>query len=186
MEALSKGKLAVELMETDVLIKPLARRAAAIATMAGLGLAYPAHAASPEANIEVIKNFFAAFGTGEMSRISDFFDDNIVWRIPGRHPLSGEKRGKAEVVAFFRQLGKAGFKAEPIFFGANANYVVDVHRGWSNVSGVQNVDTIWALVFKIENGKIKEATNLSGDQDSANAFFWSAFKLKPLPDRLAE
>jgi uncharacterized protein len=164
-------------------IKKLIMAAAAAATLASV---QPVSAASPEANIEVVKNFFAAYGTGDMTKVEAFFDDNIVWRIPGRHPLAGETKGKSEVSAFFQQLGKAKFKAEPLYFGANEQYVVDIHRGWSNVEGAQNVDTTWALVFKIENGKITEATNLSGDQDSANDFFWSAYKLKPVPERLAE
>ena len=67
-----------------------------------------------------------------------------------------------------------------------ATYVVDVHRGWSNVDGADNVDTIWALFYRFEDGKIAEAINFSGDQDAANAFFWSAYKLKPIPQRLAE
>jgi uncharacterized protein len=163
----------------------LAKSAAAAAMVATLAVT-PVSAASPEANIEVIKSFFGAYGTGDMNKVTEFFAEDIVWRIPGRHPLSGEKKGKAEVSAFFQQLAKAGFKAEPMFFGANESYVVDVHRGWSNIDGAQNVDTTWALVFKIENGKIKEATNLSADQDNANAFFWSAYKLKAIPDRLAE
>ncbi|MEM6657839.1 MAG: hypothetical protein AAF625_07100 [Pseudomonadota bacterium] len=64
--------------------------------------------------------------------------------------------------------------------------MVDIHRGWSNVEGAVNVDTIWALVYRIENGKIVEATNLSADQDTANAFFWSQYQLAPLPERLAK
>lgn len=59
-------------------------------------------------------------------------------------------------------------------------------EGWSNADGANNVDTIWALLYRFEDGKIAEATNLSGDQDAANAFFWSAYKLKPIPHRLAE
>lgn len=158
----------------------------AAATAAALSSSAPVKAASPEANIEVVKGFFAAYGSGNMDAVQAFFHDDIVWRIPGRHPLSGDKKGKAEVSAFFQQLGKSAFKAEPMFFGANETFVVDIHRGWSNVEGAQNVDTVWALVFKIDDGKIREATNLSADQDAANAFFWSAYQLKPLPDRLAE
>ena len=90
------------------------------------------------------------------------------------------------MLAFFEQLGTAGFKADPIYFGADETYVVDIHRGWSNVEGKPNVDTIWAMLYCIVDGKIVEATNLSGDQDSANMFFWSNYKLKPVPDRLAK
>ncbi len=135
-------------------------------------------------NITLMQNFYAAYATGDTQKIGSFFGDEIVWRIPGRHPLSGVKRGKKEVTAFFAELAKAKFKAEPLFFGANDKYVVDIHRGWSNADGHPNVDTIWALVFRIEDGKIIEATNLSADQHAADSFFWSFYKLAPIPERL--
>jgi ketosteroid isomerase-like protein len=137
-------------------------------------------------NILLIQRFYEAYATHDAEKIGLFFSDDIVWRIPGRHPLSGEKRGKKEVVAFFSQLARANFKAEPIFFGANDQYVVDVHRGWSNAEGHPNVDTIWTLLFRINSGKIVEATNLSADQHAADNFFWSFYSLAPIPERLSK
>ena len=145
-----------------------------------------AAAASPDANIKVVQDFFAAYGANDLEGIAAVMDENVQWHIPGRHPLSGTKNGREEVLAFFAQLGAAGFKAEPIYFGADEKHVVDIHRGWSNAEGKPNVDTIWALLYRIENGKIVEATNLSADQDAANHFFWSQYRLAPVPQRLAK
>jgi len=144
-----------------------------------------AMAASPEENIKVVQDFFAAYGAGDLDGIAAVMDADVKWHIPGRHPLSGTKNGRDEVLAFFEQLGVAGFKAEPIYFGADETHVVDIHRGWSNADGKPNVDTTWALVYRIEDGKIVEATNLSADQDAANTFFWSQYELAPVPERLA-
>ena len=160
--------------------------AATAATCMMLTIGGPTMAEAPEDNIKVVQGFFGAYGDGDLEKLASFMADDIVWRIPGRHPLSGEKRGRDEVIAFFGELGKANFKADPIYFGADETHVVDVHRGWSNVEGAPNVDTIWALIYRIENGKIAEATNLSADQDAANAFFWSNYQLKPIPERLAD
>lgn len=137
-------------------------------------------------NILLMQKFYAAYATHDAEKIGSFFADDIVWHIPGRHPLSGKKHGKQEVMAFFGQLARAKFKAEPLFFGANDKYVVDVHRGWSNAEDHPNVDTIWALLFRIENGKIVEATNLSADQHAADNFFWSFYSLAPIPQRLSK
>lgn len=156
------------------------------ALAAGLSAGSAALAGSPDENIKVVQDFFAAYGAGDMDGIAAVMDENVKWHIPGRHPLSGTKQGRDEVMAFFAQLGVAGFKAEPIYFGADENHVVDIHRGWSNAEGKPNVDTTWALVYRIENGKIVEATNLSADQDAANAFFWSQYELAPVPQRLAQ
>jgi len=141
---------------------------------------------TPEDNIKVVQDFFAAYGANDLDGIAAVMDEDVKWHIPGRHPLSGTKTGRDEVLAFFAQLGAANFQADPIYFGADETYVVDIHRGWSNAEGKPNIDTTWALVYRIEDGKIVEATNLSGDQDAANTFFWSQYQLKPVPDRLAE
>lgn len=144
-----------------------------------------AMAGTPEDNMKVVQDFFAAYGANDLDGIAAVMDENVKWHIPGRHPLSGTKNGRDEVLAFFAQLGLAGFQADPIFFGADETHVVDIHRGWSNADGMPNVDTTWALVYRIENGKIIEATNLSADQDAANTFFWSQYQLAPVPERLA-
>lgn len=160
------------------LIKALVASSMLIATT-------PAFSGSPEDNMKVVQDFFAAYGKGDLDGIAAVMNENVQWHIPGRHPLSGTKNGRDEVLAFFGQLGVAKFKADPIFFGADENVVVDIHRGWSNAQGKPNVDTTWALVYRIVDGKIIEATNLSADQDSANAFFWSQYQLAPVPERLA-
>ncbi len=155
--------------------------ALAVATVMGGN----AMADTPEDNMKVVQNFFAAYGSNDLDGIAAVMDEDVQWHIPGRHPLSGTKNGRDEVLAFFAQLGAAGFQADPIYFGADETHVVDIHRGWSNAEGQPNVDTIWALVYRIENGKIVEATNLSADQDAANTFFWSQYTLAPVPERLA-
>ena len=87
--------------------------------------------------------------------------------------------------AFFAELGKSNFRAELLALMADDNWVVDMHRGWSNRDGQANVDTVWVLAFRIEDGKIKEARNFSFDQAAADAFFWQTYPLKTLPERLA-
>lgn len=160
--------------------------ASALVVSTALALGGTAVAASPEENRQVIADYYAAYATGDMSQVSAFFADDIQWHIPGHHPLAGTKTGKQEVTAFFEQLGKAGFQAELIALMADENWVIDMHRGWSGREGQDNVDTIWVLAFRIEDGKIKEARNFSFDQAAADAFFWQTYPLRPLPDRLAD
>jgi len=135
--------------------------------------------------IVLIERFFAAYAQHDLPGISSVLSEDISWTIPGHHPLAGTKRGLPEVLAFFGALGKAGFRAEPIFLGANDTYVVDIHRGWSTALDGR-VDTMWALVWRFgPDGKVHEVTNLCGDQAQMDAFCWKNFALKPLPDRLA-
>ena len=110
--------------------------------------------------------------------------DDILWRIPGHHPLAGAKHGIHEVLAFFDQLAKAGFQAQPFAIAEQGDYVIDHHRGWSTAGG--GLDLTWCLVFRFEDGKIKDVTNFCSDQHRADLFFNEVYKLKRIPDRLAE
>ncbi|CAL9647063.1 nuclear transport factor 2 family protein [Streptomyces sp. enrichment culture] len=131
-----------------------------------------------------VQQFFSAYASGDLEAMSAVLAEDIEWSIPGRHPLSGTKRGIAEVVSFFDQLAKAGFQAEPIFFGTNDEYVVDIHRGWTT-QGTGKVDTLWALVWHFDtDGKVDRVVNLSGDQHQMDNFIWANYRLAPLPDRL--
>lgn len=79
--------------------------------------------------IAAIERFFAAYTDGNRDDIAGVLADDIQWTIPGHHPLAGTKHRIDEVLSFFEQLAKTGFKADPIFLGANDEYVVDIHRG---------------------------------------------------------
>lgn len=135
-------------------------------------------------NVAIIKRYYEAYAKGDVATVREIFAPDIVWRIPGHHPLSGAKRGANEVLAFFEQLAKANFKAEVLFLGGNDEYVVDCHRGYG-AAGNNKLDILWCLVFRIKDGKIAEVTNFAGDQHAADTFFWSVYQLKPIPDRLA-
>lgn len=136
------------------------------------------------AMLDSIQHFFAAYATHDIEGISTILSPHIEWSIPGRHPLSGTKHGVKEVLAFFDALAKASFEAEPIFLEASGEYVVDIHRGWSN-AGIGSVNTLWALIWHFDrNGKVDKVVNLSGDQAQMDTYCWNNFELASLPVRL--
>ncbi|WP_151476092.1 nuclear transport factor 2 family protein [Streptomyces albicerus] len=135
-------------------------------------------------HVRLIRRYYEAYGTGDLNALRPFFAPDVRWTIPGHHPLSGTKEGIDEVLAFFRELGRAGFRAETLCIAADGDWVIDLHRGWSTAP--EGLDITWALAFRIRNGKIAEAINFAGDQHLADAFFWRNYPLAPLPDRLAE
>ncbi|QQQ77715.1 nuclear transport factor 2 family protein [Saccharothrix sp. 6-C] len=141
--------------------------------------------ADKAAKLDAITKFFAAYATYDLDAMRGVMTDDIEWTIPGHHPLSGTKRGVEEVAAFFTELGKAGFQADPLFLEANEEYVVDVHRGWTT-AGEGKVDTLWALLWHFDaDGKIDRVVNLSADQHQMDSYVWANYTLAALPDRLA-
>ncbi|AYG03751.1 nuclear transport factor 2 family protein [Gryllotalpicola protaetiae] len=135
--------------------------------------------------LEAINRFFAAYATYDVDGMRDVMTPDIEWVIPGHHPLAGTKHGVDEVAEFITQLGKAGFRAEPLFLEANDHYVVDIHRGWTT-DGIGSVDTLWALVWHFDgDNRIDRVVNLSADQHQMDAYVWANYRLAPLPARLA-
>ena len=139
-----------------------------------------------QANIKVIQDYYAAYGTGDPEAVRPFLHEDVVWNIPGHHPMAGTKRGPDEVIAFFEGLAAGKFGAEPIFFQAQDDMVVDIHRGFSNVGEGPEVDQLYALMFRIRDGQIVEAQNFLTDMYESDRFFWAHFPLAPLPERLGD
>lgn len=141
------------------------------------------NASEDHPNVAIIKRYYDAYGKGDIATVRQIFAPNITWTIPGHHPLAGTKRGVDEVLAFFQQLAKAKFRAEVLYLGGNDSYVVDVHRGFSNIEQ-NNLDQLFALLFRIQASRVVEVVNFPSDQHSADAFFWRVYQLKPIPQRL--
>jgi len=53
---------------------------------------------SIEENVQVVKNFFAAIGSGDKQRVLALVADDIEWIVPGEDwPLAGTHRGRAGI-----------------------------------------------------------------------------------------
>lgn len=158
-------------------------RAGAAGLVATALAARPASAAGgrEHPNVTLIRRYYEAYGSGDLEKLRQFFAPDIRWTIPGHHPLAGTKTGATEVLAFFAQLARAGFRAEILFLAADGDWVVDMHRGWSTTPA--GLDITWTLAYRIRDRKIVEAVNFAADQHAADAFFWRQYPLAPIPGR---
>jgi uncharacterized protein len=125
-------------------------------------------------NVALVQAFYEAYAADDVERMKrEVFAADVTWAIP------------EEIAAYFAQLPRASFQAEPLVIAAEGDYVVDVHRGWASYEEA-NLDMHWVLVYRIENGRIKEVENYAADQHAADLFFTRVWgeQLKPIPDRL--
>src|SRR4029453_12176384 len=82
-----------------------------------------------QANIEIAKNGYAAFGRGDIAGILELLADEIEWTTPGEGvPTQGPRRGVAEVARFFEIVGRTwNFTAfEPREYIASGDTVVAI------------------------------------------------------------
>ncbi len=145
----------------------------------------PQGQSQPTAAVALVQKFYECYATGDLETMrEEVLAEDVIWRIPGRHPLSGPKHGAGEIVAFFAQLAKANMKAEVVYLAGDDTHVVDVHRGWG-ATDAASMDMLWVLFYRIKDGRIAEVTNFAADQAQADNFFWASYALAPVPARLA-
>src|SRR5436190_4163241 len=121
-------------------------------------------------NIKVVQDAYAAFGRGDVQAILDSLADDIVWKGvygAGPHvPTSGERRGKAQVGEFFKQLAQnvTFSRFEPKEFIATGDKVVVLGHYTATTPVGKQFDADFAMVFTLYNGK---ATAFQEFTDSA-------------------
>jgi uncharacterized protein len=61
-------------------------------------------------NTKVVQEAYAAFGRGDVQGILDRLTDDVIWNgvygAAAHVPTSGERRGKAAVATFFKQVAE--------------------------------------------------------------------------------
>jgi ketosteroid isomerase-like protein len=57
-----------------------------------------------QANQALIEGAYAAFARGDIPTVLQVLDEDILWHVPGRGPLSRDYRGHQEVLGFFQEF----------------------------------------------------------------------------------
>ena len=124
------------------------------------------------ANAALVRRVFAAFGK-DAKAVSAAFARDIVWRVPGHTVMSGEYRGRRDVVEFLRRTGLEtdgtyASKLHTVF--ANDDWGLAVYRAWGRRNGI-DLDVEQAFVIRFEDGRWKEVTAVP--LDAAFDAFWA-------------
>lgn len=123
-------------------------------------------------NAALVRRVFAAFGKDAMA-VSAAFTRDIVWRVPGETVMSGEYRGRRDVVEFLRRTGlETGgtYKSHLHTVLADDDWAVAIYRATGKRNGFE-LDVEQALVIRFADGLWQDVTAVP--LDSAFAQFWS-------------
>jgi ketosteroid isomerase-like protein len=112
-------------------------------------------------NTKVVQDAYAAFGRGDIPTLLGYMTDDILWQPvigAGRHvPFSGERKGKAAVGEFFKQVAESeDFQLfEPREFVAQGDKVVAIghYRAQAKATG-KTFDSPFVMVFTLQGGKV--------------------------------
>ena len=123
-------------------------------------------------NEDLVRRGFAAFGTGDIATLRELLADDIVWHVGGSSPITGDYKGKDEVLGFFAQLAeRAGgtFRVDVHDVLANDEHVVALVKGTGEREG-KTLNDNGAQVFHVQGGKVTEEWFHPGDQYASDEF----------------
>lgn len=110
-------------------------------------------------SIEIVKEFYEAFGRGDVPAILERVADDVDWEFVGSAslPYAGRRRNRAEVAAFFDAIPKADeiHVFEPREFIDGGEHVTVL--GWEQSKALdtgQDFSSEWVHVFTVRDGKV--------------------------------
>jgi hypothetical protein len=124
-------------------------------------------------NAAVVRAGYAAFATGDLDPLRANMTEDIVWSVPGTHPLSGEKVGIEETLTFFGQLFERSggtLAVELLDIAVGETVVIGLQRNTGDHNNRKMV-AMSTLVFEFRDGKICRSTEYEQDQEQVSAFF---------------
>lgn len=123
-------------------------------------------------NAALTRRVFAAFGK-DAKAISAALARDVVWRVPGHTTMSGEYRGRRDVVEFLRRTGlETGgtYRSSLHTVFANDDWAVAIYRAAGHRNGI-DLDVDQAFVIRCRDGLWQEVTAVP--LDSAFERFWA-------------
>jgi uncharacterized protein len=123
-------------------------------------------------NAALVRRVFAAFGKDPMA-VSAALARDVVWHVPGQTAMSGEYRGRREVVEFLRRTGlETGgtYRSHLHTVLADDDWGVAVYRATGTRNGI-DLDIEQALVIRFADGRWQDVTAVP--LDSAFGRFWA-------------
>ena len=125
-------------------------------------------------NAELVQRGYAAFSAGDMATLNELFTDDAVWHVPGSGPMSGPKKGRGAILAYFGEImtGTAGTATVTVqdVIGGDDHTIGLHHNHAERHNKVNDQDAV--LVFKIRDGRVTEVQEFHEDTARSDEF-WS-------------
>jgi ketosteroid isomerase-like protein len=121
-------------------------------------------------NATAYRRAAAAFRAGDLAAVQALVDEEVVWHVPGGHPLARDYQGHAELLGFLTACAALGFwLAEHDVFG-NDEHVCALSEMGARRTGV-DASTRVVSVFHFRDGRQLERWFYPEDSEAWDAIF---------------
>ena len=125
-------------------------------------------------SIEVIKQVYDAFTTGDMDRLAELIAPDVVWHVPGTNLISGEYTSRETIFGCFNkifELSKGTYRPQIHDILANDDHTVALLHATAR-HGEKTLDQDYAFILRIRDGQVIEVWEAWTDGAAWNDF-WS-------------
>jgi len=128
---------------------------------------------SVQENVQIVKDFLAAIGRGDMQAVRELSADDIEWIIPGEGwPLAGMRRGHAGLANLFQthsETMETSFM-EPREFVAQGDRVLVIGFARGRIKATNRTwEDHWVFATTVRNGKLTSIREYVDTQALARA-----------------
>jgi uncharacterized protein len=124
-------------------------------------------------NEELVRRVFDAFAQKRGFALRDVFADDATWIVPGSGSMAGTFRGREEIFAFLGRLPKetgGTYSSTLIDVLASDDRAAALYRARGERNGL-TLDLDQVLLFRIEDGLVREALALPSDPATFDTFW---------------
>jgi ketosteroid isomerase-like protein len=129
---------------------------------------------SEHPNAGIVRAGFERFAKGDVSGLVGLFAEDAVWRVPGANEMTGEYRGREEILAFLRrtaELTGGTYRVDLLWVVADDAHTVAVYRARGERDGRAPLDIEQALLVELRDGLWVDVRAQPLDQPAFDAFW---------------
>ena len=124
-------------------------------------------------NLAIVRRGYEAFNKGDLETLTEIFDEDAAWHLPGRSSLAGDHEGRDAAFAYFARLGQESggtFQAEvQALIADDADRVVGIQRSTAERDG-KRLDVGDCIVFRLKDGRV-----IDGRDHIDDLYAWDEF-----------
>jgi len=124
-------------------------------------------------NEALVRSVFTAFARKEGFALRGLFAEDAVWHVPGRGVMAGVYRGRDAIFRFLARLPRetdGTYSSELVDVLASDRRAAALYRASGSRHG-RRLELDQVLLFRIDNGLIREVLALPSDPEAFEAFW---------------
>jgi uncharacterized protein len=124
--------------------------------------------------VDIVRESVANYADGLAERASRYWHDEIVWRVPGSGPPSGEHVGAHAIFGYHRELERlteGTFRQRLLSLEGSQGPLIEAYLRTTARRGDRRLDIPTLVVFELQFGHVRVVSELPGDQAEWDEFW---------------